>query len=66
MEDVVWVCFSCSDGWRNFGTRRAYSFTGGQLSSGSGQGVLFEAAICGANLNYKPFPEVQPTPQART
>jgi hypothetical protein len=32
--------FNRGDGWPNFSARRAYSFTGGRLGSGMGQGGL--------------------------
>jgi hypothetical protein len=61
----VWVCV-------RFGgtTVRAYGFADGQLQKWTGNsfdqsGVLIQARICGFNPNYKPFPEVKPTPQPR-
>jgi hypothetical protein len=63
MRDVVCVRFG-GGGWPNFSTVRAYAFTDGQLQWGTGgivsqfgQGVLTEAMACGANPNFKPFPE---------
>ncbi|HEY2527729.1 MAG TPA: hypothetical protein VGJ20_07215 [Xanthobacteraceae bacterium] len=58
-------------------TVMSYGFVGGQLVRGTGgiisqggQGVLQEALNCGANPNFKPFPEAefqpQPQPQPRT
>jgi ABC-type Fe3+-hydroxamate transport system substrate-binding protein len=66
METVVCVRISRGDGWPNNSATRVYSFSGGQLSSGPGQGGLVSGGpgVCGWNTNYKPFPEVKPTPQA--
>jgi hypothetical protein len=69
-HDVVCVRFG-GGGWPNFSTIRAYGFNGGQLQWGTGgivsqygQGVLTEAMACGANPNFKPFPEAEFQPQA--
>lgn len=66
MEEVVCVRFTRSDGWPYNSATRAYSFRGGQFPLGPGQGALVSGlGICGFNPNYKPFPEVKPTPHPR-
>jgi hypothetical protein len=61
----MWVCV-------RFGgtTVRAYGFDDGQLEKWTGNitsspqgGVLTERVICGANPNFKPFPEAQLKPK---
>jgi hypothetical protein len=71
MQDVVCVRLNHGDGWPDFSVRRAYAFTHGRLDSGtggfiSGQGVLVEAGVCGANPNYRSFPEAEFQPQPQT
>jgi hypothetical protein len=69
-HDVVCVRFG-GGGWPNFSSVRAYTFSDGQLLTSTGyivssygQGVLTEAMACGANPNFKPFPEAEFQPQA--
>jgi hypothetical protein len=71
----IWVCVRIGDNGSLFSNIyiRAYGFSDGQLESGTGNilvdvGVLVIAAVCGANPNFKPFPEAefQPQPQPRT
>ncbi|HEY2532157.1 MAG TPA: hypothetical protein VGJ20_30230 [Xanthobacteraceae bacterium] len=70
----IWVCVRFGhNGLFGGGYPRAYGFVDGQLQSDTGDvmqdaGVLVIAAVCGANPNYKPFPEAEfePPPQPRT
>ena len=71
-RDIVCVRFG-GGGWPNFSTVRAYTFVGGQLHwdtdgivSQYGRGVLTEGWACGANPNFKPFPEADYQPQPQT
>jgi hypothetical protein len=61
--DGVCVRFG-GGGWPNFSTVRAYHFSNGKLLDVTGQivsqfgsGVLVEAAHCGSEPVFRPFPE---------
>ncbi|HEY2532158.1 MAG TPA: hypothetical protein VGJ20_30235 [Xanthobacteraceae bacterium] len=67
----IWVCVRIGDNGSLFSNIyiRAYGFIDGQLEPGTGNmlvdaGVLVIAAVCGANPNFKPFPEAEFQPQA--